>query len=955
MNNHFGIERFMSRWAAKRWLLLLLVAALTFGALPAPPALAASTVRLHFDDVSSVAEANLGVGGGQQMSAISLDDTLYYGNALIGQSVKVADRLDKVYRLKIFDAFQGLDLTPGKTFAISARVRVNSASPVKAGLFFLSVMDSTVPQEYTKAADSFLATDQDWTELKMTYTVGSKPLTGITIEQKYGGNYNQVVRIIHVDEVVVSEVQPSGEPEPSGVTAAVYKGTPVIDGQPDAVWQTATEISADLFSRGESGATAKAKLLWDETAVYVLAAVYDPVRSAVNPLPHEQDSIEIFLDEDNAKATMLDANDSQYRISYLNQRSFGGQALQTFQSGTAVTDYGYVVEAAIPIQFVQAEPGAVMGFEVQVNDDPGTGSRVSIAKWQDPTNNSYKDASKWGTLRLLDQSLPGGGLKINTYMNGKQLAYNSGQPFEQNGTVLAPALELLQAFHTEAQWDAQAGTVTATRGSDHLMLTAGSPVAVLNGQPLALEATPEVSSQGVLMAPVSLLGALGATVAWDAPAGIVRIRTNDIVVDRSETRQDVWGFGGSANNPVNDLKNFPNAAAKELILDKLFGTSGNSAGLSIVRLEINPFQKTDPVPTNALQATAHPAEGVWDWDTDQHQIWFSNEAKARGEDVRFYAVPWSAPAWMKDNGSEINGGHLLPQYVDAYADYLKTWVTHYRNEYGFDIRWLSVQNEPNTIVSYASAAYTYAEMDTVAGKVADAIHGAGLPVLVGAPEGNTRQTTYNYLTNMSGQTRAKLDFIPTHSYGGYTTNLAGFGKPLFQTEVSSTAANDPGIGDGIDNAKQMADALAQGYHGWLRWWFVTPNNTNSGEALVQLKSDGTYSFNKRLYTMGQYSRFIRPGDVLVQSESGFNSLYVTAAKDPATGKAALVVINDSVSTIAAPVYGLAGSTVEVYRTSATEDLASLGAQPVTNGAFSYSFPAKSVTTFVESDAPEAGL
>ncbi|SDE26798.1 O-Glycosyl hydrolase [Paenibacillus sp. UNCCL117] len=937
----------------RRWLIFLLVLIMTAGALPAPPVQAAASVRLHFDDAADVSEANLGAGGGQQMSSISLDDTLFYGSAAIGQSVKMADRLDKVYRLKILDAFSGLDVTPGKTYTISARVRVNGASPVKAGLFFLSVMDSTVPQQYTKAADSFLATDQEWAELKMTYTVGDKPITGITVEQMYAGAYNQVVAVVNVDEVVVSEYQEPGEPETPVVSAAVYKGTPVIDGQPDAVWENATEIRTDIFSRGQSGATAAAKLLWDETAVYVLASVYDPVRSVVNPLAHEQDSIEIFLDEDNAKSVTLDSNDSHYRINYMNARSFGGQALQTFQSGASETEYGYLVEAAIPIQFVQAEPGLVMGFELQVNDDPGTGSRQSIAKWHDPTNNSFKDASGWGTIVLLDSSLPGGGLNINAYMNGKRLEFEAGELLRLDGVVMAPAVKLLQAFRAQTQWDPQTEKATAVKGSAVLELSSGSSLALLDGEPVELEASAMLSEQGVLMAPVSMLSLLGATVDWDAAAGIVRIRTNDIYVDTSRERQDIWGFGGSANNPVHDLMNFPDVQGKEIILEKLFGTTGSSAGLTVVRLEVNPFQKTDPIPTNALQATALPAEGVWDWDTDAHQIWFSNEAISRGEDVRFYAVPWSAPAWMKDNQSEINGGHLLPEYYDTYADYLKTWVERYRNEHGFDIKWLSVQNEPNTIVKYASAAYTYEEMDTVAGKVADAVHGAGLPVMVGAPEGNTKLTTFDYLTHMSEETRSKLDFIPTHSYGGHTTNLSGFGKPLFQTEVSSTAANDPSIKDGVDNAKQIAEALSQGYHGWLRWWFVTPTNTNSGEALVQLRSDGTYSFNKRLYTMGQFSRFIRPGDVVVEAESGFRSLHVTAAKDPITGKAAVVVINDSMASIESPVYGFSAPSVDIYRTSASEDLVQQESRTLENGALSYTFPAQSVTTFVELEDPDS--
>ncbi|MDF2925965.1 MAG: glycoside hydrolase family 30 [Paenibacillaceae bacterium] len=927
----------------KRYLFLFVAILLFSSAIPAFPAKAAVSVRLSFDNAASVTEANLAAGGGQ--SQISLDSTLYYGTASAGKSVKLADRQSMYYRLKIMNAFDGLDLAPGQIYTISARVRVNSASVNKAGMFFLSVIDSTVPQEYTKAAESYLATDQGWAELKMIYTVGTAPVLGVAVEQIYADSHRNVVSAVNIDEIIISEYEEPAEPAP-GVPAAVYKGTPVIDGQPDAIWQTATEISTDIFSKGTSGATAKTRLLWDESAVYVLAAVYDPVRSAINPLAYEQDAVEIFLDENNAKTKILDSDDAQYRISYLNQRSLGGQGLSSFASATAETDYGYLVEAAIPVQYVSAAPNVIMGLELQVNDDPGTGKRESIAKWRDPTNNSYKDASRWGTIRLVDAALPNDGVELSLYSDGRRVSFGAAGPELRNGVVMAPVAELFTALHAAVSWNSQTGTASIVQGGSTLTVSAGSTQAWLNGQPLALEAE-AVIEDGVLLVPVSLAEALGATVSWDAAAEIVYMKSNQIYIHKAQTQQEIWGFGASANNPVNDLKNSPNQTAKEGILDKLFGTSGNSAGLSIVRLEINPFLKTDPVPANALQATAHPAEGVWDWDTDQHQIWFSNEAIEHGEDIRFYAVPWSAPAWMKDNQSEVNGGHLLPQYYDAYANYLKTWVERYRNVHGFDIRWLSVQNEPNTIVAYASAAYTHEEMDIVAGKVADAVHNAGLPVMVGAPEGNTRLTTYEYLSSMSEQTKAKLDFIPTHFYGGNTNNLAGFGKPLFQSEVSYTTSNVANISDGVDTGKQIADALSLGYHGWLRWWFVSPNNGTSGESLVQLRPDGTYSYNKRLFTMGQFSRFIRPGYVKVQADSGYKGLIVTAAKDPVTGAAAVVVINDSMQAIQSPVYGLTAPSVNVYRTSAYEDMAALGQQTVVDGTLTRSFPAQSVTTLVE--------
>jgi len=57
--------------------------------------------------------------------------------------------------------------------------------------------------------------------------------------------------------------------------ASAIKGTPTIDGKVDSLWSKAETISVDTFSVGTSGATATAKVLWDEKYIYVLAEVKD--------------------------------------------------------------------------------------------------------------------------------------------------------------------------------------------------------------------------------------------------------------------------------------------------------------------------------------------------------------------------------------------------------------------------------------------------------------------------------------------------------------------------------------------------------------------------------------------------------------------------------------------------------------------------------------------------------
>lgn len=417
--------------------------------------------------------------------------------------------------------------------------------------------------------------------------------------------------------------------------------------------------------------------------------------------------------------------------------------------------------------------------------------------------------------------------------------------------------------------------------------------------------------------------------------------TSTISVVKSTAYQTIWGFGAAANHPVQELKSNYGAAAQSAMLDLLFKADNSNAGLSIVRLEINPYTAAQ----DAVQTTFMPQDGVLDWNTDLHQRWFAAEAKARGMN-QFYAVPWSPPGWMKDNGSPNNGGHLKSAYYSKFANYIQTYVNQYRNAYGLNIKWVSVQNEPDLATPYASAQYTTAEMDAVAAKVADAVHGLNQGVLVGAPEGSNRTASNNYMTAFSAGTRSKLDFVSVHDYGTYA-DVNHFGKPLMATEVSNfQSANDPTITDGLKWANLIAADLKRGERAWLYWWAVNPASSTSGEGLINLGPNGTYTVNKRLYTLGQFSRYLLPGDTRVLASSN-NADLVSVAGINGTGRAALVIINNSASAQTTTIDGLTFGHLSARRTSATESLTKLTDLTVTNGAVTVSLPAKSVTSFVE--------
>jgi endo-1,4-beta-xylanase len=184
--------------------------------------------------------------------------------------------------------------------------------------------------------------------------------------------------------------------------AVARRGAPVVDGVEDAAWRRADSITTRTWVEGTSGATARVKTLWDSGRLYIFARVTDPLLSDASSNPWEEDSIEIFVDQNNAKTASYQADDGQYRVNYLNVQSFGGAAsAEKFRTATRIVPGGYIVEASIALDAIQPRNGTLIGFDFQVNDDgQGNGTRTSVVTWNDPTGQSYQNTSRFGVLQL---------------------------------------------------------------------------------------------------------------------------------------------------------------------------------------------------------------------------------------------------------------------------------------------------------------------------------------------------------------------------------------------------------------------------------------------------------------------------------------------------------------------------------------------------------------------------
>lgn len=243
------------------------------------------------------------------------------------------------------------------------------------------------------------------------------PLDEIGVNSKIGNHVGFDVRVNDYDNSTLKSIAAwndfanieedpihYGQIEFAGQSMMAYAlyGTP--DGISDPIWNKSQVINITKFIKGDSGATATVRTLWNDKYLYVLANVWEKDLNASNPLPYRQDSVEIFIDQHNYKTPYYTDGDGQYRVNFENAQSFGPSTDSSgFESFATKTATGYIVEMAIPFNDITPKVGNVIGFDALVNvaGSGNNSSRKAIIIWSGETNTLYEETQSFGNIMLV--------------------------------------------------------------------------------------------------------------------------------------------------------------------------------------------------------------------------------------------------------------------------------------------------------------------------------------------------------------------------------------------------------------------------------------------------------------------------------------------------------------------------------------------------------------------------
>ncbi|KRD08381.1 beta-glucosidase [Flavobacterium sp. Root901] len=295
--------------------------------------------------------------------------------------------------------------------------------------------------------------------------------------------------------------------------------------------------------------------------------------------------------------------------------------------------------------------------------------------------------------------------------------------------------------------------------------------------------------------------------------------------------------------------------------------------------------------------------------------------------IKILATPWSAPRWMKTNGSWV-GGSLQTQYYAAYAKYFVKYIAAMQAQ-GIPIWAITPQNEPENPNNEPSMLMNSTEQKNfINQQLGPQLAAAGYGgVKIIAFDHNCDNTAYpiDVLNNSS-----YVDGAAFHLYLGNISAMSTVRNSTNKNVYFTEQYTGSGGSFGGDFGWHMQNVVIGSTNNWsktvLEWNAAnnsslgprTPGGCNTCLGAITVNNSTSYTKNVAYYIIGQISKYVKPGAVRIGSSSTSGSILSVGFKNP-DGSIALVIYNSGGS-----------NTIKVVSGSS---------------AFNYTVPGSSAVTF----------
>lgn len=381
-----------------------------------------------------------------------------------------------------------------------------------------------------------------------------------------------------------------------------------------------------------------------------------------------------------------------------------------------------------------------------------------------------------------------------------------------------------------------------------------------------------------------------------------------VELDAAALEQPIDGFGAAMTESSAVVLDSMRWWRRRRLLRELFGPDGLRLSTLRVPIGASDFSRAD-YSCDDPASGADPELGAFSLThCAGPMLPYLRKAKRLNPALRLIGSPWSAPAWMKSNGSMRNGS-LKPEYYGAYARYLARFAAEMKRA-GAPLTYLTMQNEPGYGTDgYPSMTMTPAEQTRfLAGFLGPTLKENGfsdLKVLVF--DHNWSSAAYAAAVLSDPQARRYAAGSAFHCYEGspdmmapvhaafpdkeihFTECAAGGWEPRFGPSLAF-AVRDLVIGDLANGARSVTMwNLALDEH-----WGPTNHGCLDCRGVVTVvRSSGTYERSPEYYALAHGSLAADPGARRIASRAadapaGFRQV---ALREP-DGALAVVALNE---------------------------------------------------------------
>jgi glucosylceramidase len=389
--------------------------------------------------------------------------------------------------------------------------------------------------------------------------------------------------------------------------------------------------------------------------------------------------------------------------------------------------------------------------------------------------------------------------------------------------------------------------------------------------------------------------------------GTVANTNPNIDVDSAQAFQSVDGFGYTLTGGSAYLLSRLTSSQRASLLQELFGSGENAIGVSYLRLSIGASDLSEQVFSYDDLSAGNTDINLDSFSLSRDTLYLIpvlKEILAINPNIKLLGSPWSAPAWMKTNGSSV-GGNLKQEYYSVYAQYFIKYIQAMKAK-GITIDAVTIQNEPQHGGNNPSMVMAAIEQaGFIKNHLGPAFRTASVNTKIIVWDHNCDNANYPITILNDAAAKQYIDGSAFHLYAGDISALdavhtAHPDKNLYFTE-QWTSGN--GAFDG-DLKWHIKNVIIGSMRNWsriaLEWNLAndggynphTPGGCTECKGAITL--DGSIVRNVAYYIIGHVSKFVPAGSVRIHSTTPLPVTSV-AFKRP-DGKKVLLVLNDGSST-----------------------------------------------------------